>query len=195
MKIDWKKETKPFMELLASILLSFILIIGFVYNFVKPLWDYRKLSIKGRFEAYMKWYEDMTIQTVYVVFYLLRKILKSIWYLVTLRIWKSIKHLFHEIARSIDLLGNVFAGELIEDLITPVEKTYYGLGKITISASTGYIVHLAKTDSKAINKTGLWLTRALNKSFNEEHHSLWAWEREIRDNPIFGKDDFLDSNI
>jgi len=195
MKVNWKKETKPFMELLAAILLSFILALGFIHNFCKPLWDYRKHSLLGRLEATLQWYEDVVIQTVYVVFYLFKHIVVSAWYFITFRFWKSIKYLFHEVARSIDLLGNVLAGEMIEDLITPMEKTYFGLGKITISAATGYVEKKAESDPSAMNKLGWWLTGALNKAFNEEKHSIWSWEREIRDHKIYGQEGYLDSII
>lgn len=195
MKIDWKIETKPFVELIAACLLSFILVLGFVYNIFKPFWDYRKLSIKGRFEAYLKWYEDMVIQTIHVVFYLFKHVLVFTWYFLTLRFWKSIKHIVHEIARAADLLGNVFAGEMIEDLVTPIEKTYFGLGEITISAATGYLEQLSQSNPKALNKFGWWITKTLNKAFNEEKHSVWSWEREIRDHAIYGHENYLDTII
>jgi len=193
--MNWKKELKPISELIAALLLSFILVLGFIYNVSKPLWDYRKLSLVGRFEATLQWYEDMIIQTVYVLFYVLRHVLVSVFYFVTFRFWKAIKHLFHEVARGIDLLGNVLAGEMIEDFITPVEKTYFGLGKITISAATGYVEHLASSDPKAMNKFGWFITRSLNKSFNEEKHSIWSWEREIKDHPLYGRTDYFDLSI
>jgi len=193
--MNWKKELKPFMELMAAVLLTFVLVVGLIHNIVKPFWDYRKRGLKDRFKSILNWYRDIVMQTVYVIFYLIEKVLKTAFYIFTLRIWKGIKFLTHETARALDLLGNVWAGELIEDITTPYEKTYFGLGEITISAAMGYLEYKSFTDSKAMTKVGIWFSDMLNVAFNEDQHSLWSWEREIRDHKVYGKEGYLDTII
>jgi len=195
MKIDWKAETKPFMELLAAILLSFILVLGTIHNVIKPFWDYRRVSFVKRLELTWNWYKDIVMQSVHVLFYVMWHILYGVAMCFKLKPWGGVKHAVHEVARGIDLLGNVLAGEMIEDFITPMEKTYFGLGEITISAAIGYVEHCAESNPAAMNKLGWIITKALNKSFNEEKHSVWSWEREIRDHAIYGHKDFLKNNI
>ncbi len=190
------KEITPFVELFAALLLSFIIVLGTIHNLIKPFYDYRKRSLLKRLKSVIIWYFDFIIQIILVVSYLIINIGEFLRYVATLRIWKAIKFIVHEIAYSIDMLGNVTAGELIEDLITPVEKTYYGLGELTISAATGYIEHLALNGNpKAMNKLGWWFSRTLNKAFNEPAHCLRSYRESITNHPLYGKKDFLDKII
>lgn len=186
-----RKNIRPFVELFAALFLSFILIFGAIYTFSKLFWDYRKDTVKTRAQKSLSWWLSSIVQVVIVATFLIYHVIYSMGYLFTLRIWGFLKYLAHHIAKAIDKLGNVLAGEMIEDIITPIEKTYFGLGEFTISASTGYLVALHKKNINALNPRGIWFSNALNKVFDEEQHCLSAYWNEIAKHPIFGKSDFL----
>ena len=84
------------------------------------------------------------------------------------QIWNVIKKLFWFCAVLIDLMANVFDGELIEDVITPMEDTMLGNGDPTISAAIGDIEIAAKKDPSKMNKNGWRIIRILNK-FESNH--------------------------
>lgn len=195
MKVNWKKELKPFMEITAACLLSFILALGVVYNIFKPFWDYRKVTFTQRMELTWNTYKNITMQCVHVLFYVIWHVLKGLLMCFKLRFWGAIKYITHEVARALDLLGNVLAGELIEDFVTTLDKTFFGFGEITISAAMGHVKRQAQDDPSVITKFGVFVNNTLNKAFNEEEHSLWSWEREIRDHPLYGQDDYLDNSL
>jgi hypothetical protein len=191
-----KKEITPFIELLAALILSFLIVLGTLHNIIKPLYDYRKRSLLKRIGSVLLWYVDFVAQIFLVVSYLLIQLGDFIKYIATFRFWKAVKHIVHEIAYSIDMLGNVTAGELIEDFVTPLEKTYFGLGDITISAAIGYCEWMARNGKPhSLNKFGWWLSRTLNKAFNEREHCLKYYRESITNHPLYGKKDFLNTTI
>lgn len=111
--------------------------------------------------------------------------------------WKLFRDLFlsilitfswicERIAVGIDILGNVAAGEFLEDCITSREDTLFSKPGITISASTG---ELESRDE--LNKTGKWFSNMLSKVF-EDNHSLLAylhyWELRKLNHRIEGLD-------
>lgn len=188
-----KDEIKPFTELFAAIVLSFLIVLGFLHNFIKPIYDYRNRPLNERIGLSLNWYFRVISEIFNSLRYFTVKLGVFFFMLLSFRIWKSIKFIVHETARTLDLIGNVAAGEMIEDVITPFEKTYFGIGDITISAAIGYIVSKKKQGvDAAINKYGLFLDKVLKKSFNEEEHSYWSFQREIESHAIYGEDDFLD---
>jgi len=150
MKRDFKQEYVPLLEVLAAIILGVILIpLGIVWNFFKPFYNFRG----HKFEVIMKklgWY----------------------WLKLLYQVWNVVKYALHHTAVAIDLFGNVVAGDFIEDMVTHKENTWYGNGKVTVSAATGQLEHYDK-----LNKTGKWLTRMLSKFF-EKNHSIIAYEKE-----------------
>jgi hypothetical protein len=159
------KELKIFVsiiELLAAVSLAVLVFpLGILHNIIKPFVDAFKFKRLRPLQALL-----------YIVIYYLR----IVWHILIV-----IMRQIHELAKGLDILGNVVGGEAIEDLITPKESTYYGDGRYTISAATGYLVYLYKVkgDKKALNKLGLWFDKALNKAFNEDEHALWSYEREM----------------
>lgn len=157
-----KKEIKPIIELFASIGLGIVVIpLGVVHNVIKPFVDAFKFKRLKPLHG-----------LVYIIGY---------YFNFAYQIWNVLKRLMHDIAVNIDIFGNATSGEAIEDLITPKESTYYGDGRVTISAATGYLVYLYKVkgDKTALNKLGLWFDKSLNKVFNEDEHALWSFEREV----------------
>lgn len=97
------------------------------------------------------------------------------------QIWNVFKSLFFYIAYVIDLLGNVFAGELIEDIITPEEDTMLGNGDVTISVAVGDLQKKAESKPKLINGRGWFLIKAMNL-FEERHalkaHDIWLYKQK-----------------
>jgi hypothetical protein len=149
-----KKEIKPIIEIVSAVVLGCIIIpLGIIHNIIKPFYDYRKRPLGDRLKLVFFYY-------VNILFHL----------------WSVAKRLLHLIAREIDILGNVTSGELIEDTVTHEEDTYFGNGKITISASIGHV----EVDGK-LNKFGKWISKVLNVAFNEKKHAEWSYEREILD--------------
>lgn len=114
--------------------------IGIIYTFSKPFYDYRGRAIKKRISRILKW--------ILNVFY---------------QLWVIIKYFLFTIGYIIDLAGNVLLGELIEDLVTSEEYTYFGEGDITISAALGDLKRRGK-----LNKFGLWFANVL--SFLDPKH-------------------------
>ncbi|MHA2055815.1 MAG: hypothetical protein ACW99F_19770 [Candidatus Hodarchaeales archaeon] len=190
MKINWKKELKPFMEILACVVLSFVLVLGFIHNLIKPFYDTKHRPFVKRMSSVIDWYLDMVLQTVKVCLYIIKKTLSSIYYVFTLKPWRAIKFFIHELAKSIDLLGNVLAGEMIEDLVTSAEKTFFGLGDITISSAIGYEEYTGR-----LNKLGFWFTNLLDVVFNEEKHSICNYEKEIKNHSLYGMKNYLDITL
>lgn len=152
------KELRPIFELIAAILLGAVVFpLGLLHNLIKPFYDYRERVFAIRLYLCIRYYFKMVYH-----------------------IWRVVRSLIHELAKGLDILGNVVGGEAIEDLITYKEKTYFGNGNYTISAATGHVVYCyQKGDKKALNKTGIWFDKALNKAFNEEQHAVWSYEREM----------------
>ena len=120
-----------------------LLSIGVLYTFSKPFYDYRGNPFTKRLQSVLIW--------IFRVLY---------------EVWVVFKKIFLFIGYVIDLYGNVILGELIEDIVTAKEDTYFGKGNITISAALGDL----KLQGK-LNKRGLWFCDVLSKldPVHEDH--------------------------
>jgi hypothetical protein len=151
-----KKELKPIISFIAALILGSIIIpFGLVHGIIKPFVDaYRFKRLK------------LLKGVLYIVKYYLNFIYQ---------VWCVVKRLIYDIAVNIDIFGNATSGEMIEDTVCPTyEGSYFGNGKITISAAIGEAEFKGK-----LNKFGMWVSRTLNIMFNEETHGVWSYEREI----------------
>ena len=150
------KELKPFISLIAAVILGSIVIpFGVLHNLIKPFVDAYRLK---------------TLKPKAFVLYALKYYLNFIY-----QIWNVIKRAVYDLAVSIDIFGNATSGEMIEDVLAPThENSFFGNGKITISAAIG------ETEVKGkLNGFGKWISKALNVMFNERLHGVWSYEREI----------------
>lgn len=152
--------------LIAAMLLGIIIIpIGFIYTLGKNIIEF-------------KWHSFF----------------KNIWNFI-LEILYVISWMCERLAVGIDILGNVAAGELVEDCVTTVEDTLYGKHGITLSASTGdlEIKENIYRNNKYLNKFGLIFTKTLSKVF-EKNHSILAYKyyklnQKLIDETKYLKDD------
>lgn len=81
-----------------------------------------------------------------------------------------ISYLCMRVAVAIDILGNVIAGEFLEDFITSKEDTLFSKPDITISSSTG-----ALEVEGELNKTGTWFSKILSKVLGEDNHAILSY--------------------
>lgn len=137
-----KDELSPIYLLLAAIFLaSFLIGIGIIYLIAKSVYK----------TVQLKFWEGPA--------YLLGSILKNLY-----QVWNVIKYYCIHIAISIDLMGNVTCGEMIQDIVTGSEDTLFGNGDVTISAATGQLESVG-----GLNKTGLKFSTILSKLLNKNH--------------------------
>lgn len=146
-------EIAPLLLLIAAVVLGvFMIPIGVLYTLGKPFYDYRKKGFKTVMKRFGMWFLKVMYQ-----------------------VWNVIKYTMTQVAYIIDLLGNVIVGELIEDIITAEEDTWFGRADRTISASVGKLLY----DDK-LNKTGILFAKFLD--LFEKNHCLlsyhWAIEKE-----------------
>jgi len=99
--------------------------IGILYTVLKPLYDFRKRPFKTRMKRLGTW----CIQVLY-------------------QFWTVIKYIFLAVGTVIDLFGNVFLGEMIEDIVTAEENTLFGMGDVTISAALGDLKRRKKLNTR-----------------------------------------------
>lgn len=81
-----------------------------------------------------------------------------------------ISYLCMRVAVAIDRLGNVVAGEFLEDFITSKENTLFSDPNTTISSSTG-----ALEVEGELNKTGTWFSKILSKILGEDNHAILSY--------------------
>lgn len=98
------------------------------------------------------------------------------WILVFFQIWSAIKYILYHLAIGFDLMWNATSGEMLEDLVTKEEDTYFGKGNVTISAAVGRQEVRGK-----LNKRGRGFSRFLDRLFKEKNHCINAW-RKFEDN-------------
>ena len=67
---------------------------------------------------------------------------------VLYQFWTVIKYIFLAVGTVIDLFGNVFLGEMIEDIVTAEENTLFGMGDVTISAALGDLKRRKKLNTR-----------------------------------------------
>ena len=135
--------------LIGLVLLCIMFPAGLVHNLIKPFYDSKGGPFSIRIRKFGMWWVNVVYQT-----------------------WRVIRFFLMQIAVSIDIYGNVIAGELIEDLVTAEEDTLFGKGDITISTALGKL----QKDNK-LNNTGIWLVKVLDRlDRDHEHHCLYAYE-------------------
>ncbi len=125
----------PFAQLFSAIFLGIILLpIGFIWDIGKSIYETRGIKFFKVFGNFIK------------------------------EILLVIAWLAGRSAVAIDKLGNVVAGEFLEDVITSKEDTHFRESGITISSSTGDLER-----SNNLNKTGIWFSKQLDKFFEPSH--------------------------
>lgn len=171
------KEIKPTIELLAALILGVLVIpFGFIWAFYKPFYDnyINKRNFIDSVIWFYKYWINVVLQLLKVSSYLFERLIQVFRLMFfELMFWKGFKLLEHSLAISIDIYGNVTSGELIEDLITTAEDTYFGHGSYTISAATGHLEL-----NRLLDEEGIWFTNALSFCF-EENHSINAYNFEV----------------
>lgn len=85
-----------------------------------------------------------------------------------------ISYLCMRVAVAIDRLGNVVAGEFLEDFITSKENTLFSDPNTTISSSTG-----ALEVEGELNKTGTWFSKILSKILGEDNHAILSYAHHL----------------
>lgn len=135
-QLNEHKKYLAFIEIIVAIFLATTLIpIGFLYSvLIEPFFH-------KNFKKVIKYFEGF--------FY-------GIWFVVT--------HTLHSIAFSIDVLGNIIIGELIEKLVTNKKNTWFGKKEHSISQSMGYLEYYNK-----LNKFGKFFNKLLSIIFGENH--------------------------
>lgn len=96
-----------------------------------------------------------------------------------------ISYLCMRVAVAIDILGNVIAGEFLEDFITSKEDTLFSKPDITISSSTG-----ALEVEGELNKTGNWFSKILSKVLGEDNHAILSYAHYLESKKL---DDRIES--
>lgn len=127
--------------LLASIVIATILLpVGFIYTIGK----YAK---ECKINPFLTMLKNFGLSILFVISYLCMRV-----------------------AVAIDILGNVIAGEFLEDFITSKEDTLFSKPDITISSSTG-----ALEVEGELNKTGNWFSKILSKVLGEDNHAILSY--------------------
>ena len=148
---------RPIIQLFSACIVTVVLIpLGLVYSIIKPIIDSGSKPL------------------VFVV----KKFIKY-WFNILIQFWRSFKYIAHHTALFLDYTWNVFAGELLEDIITWKENTWFGNGKTTVSASIGQL-----EDKNCLNKAGKLFSSLLDFVFNEEGHAKNSYleqKKNLRD--------------
>lgn len=90
-----------------------------------------------------------------------------------------ISYLCMRVAVAIDILGNVIAGEFLEDFITSKEDTLFSKPDITISSSTG-----ALEVEGELNKTGNWFSNLLSRAIGEDNHAILSYAHQLESDKL-----------
>ena len=135
-QLNKKKKYLAIIEFLSAVILATVLFpFGLIYNLYLPF--KRKYNIK----RLVKFFKDFVSSIYTLTMYML-----------------------HQVAYTIDVLGNVIVGELFEDIITTEEDTLFSNPKHSISQSIGYLQHIKK-----LNKRGLFFQKSIDKVFGKNH--------------------------
>lgn len=136
------REFSPLILFILSwIIFPFIIIKGIPYTIGKGIIETFQLKFwKG---------------PLYIVKYILN---------VLYQIWNGIKFILMKLAIFPDLIANATSGELIEDIITTEEHTYFGDGNVTISTAIGHLEHFDN-----LNEIGKKLSIVLSKVLDKDH--------------------------
>jgi len=150
-----KKLWQSLKLLMAALILgSIVLPIGFLYDLGHSIYESKKKRFLIRFLILIR-------ELCIVILSMIMTILERVAY---------------ALAFGIDQIGNVMAGEMIEDCITAEENTLFGKSGVTISASTGKL----ETEGK-LNKVGKWFTNFLSRTLGK-NHSVDAYDSWTADN-------------
>lgn len=135
-QLNEHKKYLAFIEIIFAIFLATVLIpIGFLYSvLIEPFFHKSLKKIVNYFKNF---------------FY-------GIWFVIT--------HTLHSIAFSIDVLGNIITGELVEKLVTKERATWFGKKDHSISQSMGYLEF-----NKKLNNFGQKFNKLLSIIFGENH--------------------------
>ena len=141
-----KRLLSTLLMCIGAILLSPLLLIGFIFDLV-----YRIVTFK--FKGLMDWFLDILKELADIFVWFAEKFAKetSDW--------------FYYFALAIDYLGNVLTGTLIQSMVTTHKETLLGRPLITISAAIGEL----KINNKLDTKFGVWLAKVLDKVFEPNH--------------------------
>ena len=145
------KEIKPIVTLILAVI-TYVIVIGF--GIIWNLW----LSIKGTFQ--LKFWKGVGVFIMY-------------WLRMLYQFWVVIKYFLNKISKGIDLLGNVGAGEMVEDVTTKRENTWFSKGSITLSQAIGQEENLG-----VLTSFGLSLRNALSKVF-EPGHCINSYDKKL----------------
>lgn len=124
---------------------SIVIVVGFVYSFLYSLW--LTVSLKD-WKAFFVFWGDRFVGLL-----------------------SAIGHIFGAVAVGYDVIANVLAGEMLEDITTHKEETTFG-EPITVSASIGEI---ESRPNMPLVKFGWLLSSLLNVVFNQKRHALDSW--------------------
>lgn len=90
-----------------------------------------------------------------------------------------ISYLCMRVAVAIDRLGNVVAGEFLEDFITSKESTLFSYPNTTISSSTG-----ALEVEGELNETGIWFSNLLSRAIGEDNHAILSYAHQLESDKL-----------
>nr|DAS09661.1 MAG TPA: hypothetical protein [Bacteriophage sp.] len=90
-----------------------------------------------------------------------------------------ISYLCMRVAVAIDRLGNVVAGEFLEDFITSKENTLFSDPNTTISSSTG-----ALEVEGELNETGIWFSNLLSRAIGEDNHAILSYAHQLESDKL-----------
>ena len=94
-------------------------------------------------------------------------------FIYSMFVYRFSSNFFLNNAITIDILGNI-NGELLERIVTKQRNTLFGTKGVTISACLGYLEVRCQ-----LNKRGKWLSKTLDKAFNETNHCVNAYNNYI----------------
>ena len=111
--------------------------------------------------------------TIVAAFYKapVKKGFKYLWDLF-IAILTVVAYLIEHVAIALDILWNVAAGEMLEDIFSKGGHTTFGSPHITVSGSIGKL----KLDDN-LTKFGLWFDEVLSFVFNEKEHGVNAYHK------------------
>lgn len=144
-----KKIKNIFLFIIAVVVTVLTVVIGTIYNIIKSIIESCQLKFWKGFLNFLRY-----------------------WWYVIKQFFFVILELFYYLAYVLDLLWNVFGGEMFEDWFTPNEKTMFGVAGVTVSAAIGHQILHGK-----LTKFGQWFSGVLDFFFNEEDHCVNAWNK------------------
>jgi len=101
-------------------------------------------------------------------------------------ILSNLGFILYQIGVGYDMIGNVMAGELLEDFVSHKSDSHFGEKDITVSASIGELELKTELDPNYKSKKGRFLSKLLNIVFWQKRHCIDSWlyekgRREIKE--------------